>query len=83
MSLNMKHGEMFVNFNSLLIKELFDNLEISSASSLKSVSELLGWEYGFISVNGEKGTRMYVDFDTFLKFLYPTYEIVDGDDSEI
>ena len=78
MSLNQKqNGDVYVNFNNLLIKELFDNLEISSASSLKSISELLGWEHGFISVNGERGTRMYVDFDTFLKFLYPEYEIVD------
>ena len=80
MNLNMKHnGDIYVNFNSLLIKELFDNLEISSASNLKSISELLGWEHGFVSVNGEKGTRMYVEFDTFLKFLYPNYEIVDDE----
>ena len=74
---NKKDGELYVNFNTLLIKELFDNLEISSASNLKSVSELLGWEYGFVTVNGVKGTRMYVEFDTFLEFLYPNYEIID------
>lgn len=78
MSLNKKkNGDVYINFNTLLINELFDNLEISSASNLKSISELLGWEYGYITVNGEKGTRMYVQFDTFLKFLYPNYEIVD------
>ena len=78
MSFNKKqNGVLYVNFNSLLVKELFDNLEISSASNLKSISELLGWNHGFISVNGERGTRMYVEFDTFLEFLYPNYEIVD------
>lgn len=80
---NKKDGELYVNFNTLLIKELFDNLEISSASNLKSVSELLGWEYGFVTVNGVKGTRMYVEFDTFLEFLYPNYEIVDENVKEI
>lgn len=78
MNLNKKNnGVLYVNFNSLLIKELFDKLEISSASNLKSISELLGWEHGFVSVNGERGTRMYVEFDKFLEFLYPNYEIVD------
>lgn len=81
MSLNKKtDGIMYVNFNTLLIKELFDNLEISSASNLKSISELLGWNHGFITVNGEKGTRMYVEFDKFLEFLYPNYEIVDDNE---
>ena len=81
MSLNHKQdGDLSVNFNTLLVKELFDNLEISSASNLRSISELLGWEYGHVSVNGEKGTRMYVDFDTFLEFLYPNYEIIDGNE---
>ncbi len=78
MNLNKKsNGVLYVNFNSLLIKELFDKLEISSASNLKSISELLGWEHGFVSVNGERGTRMYVEFDKFLEFLYPNFEIVD------
>lgn len=78
MSLNKKkNGDLYVNFNTLLVKELFDNLEISSASNLKSISELLGWNYGFVTVNKEKGTRMYVEFETFLEFLYPNYEIVD------
>lgn len=78
MSLNKKNnGVLYVNFNSLLIRELFDKLEISSASNLKSISELLGWEHGFVSVNGERGTRMYVEFDKFLEFLYPNYEMVD------
>ena len=78
MSFNKKqNGVLYVNFNSLLIKELFDNLEISSASNLRSISELLGWEHGFVSVNGERGTRMYVEFDKFLEFLYPNYELVD------
>lgn len=77
---NRKDGKLYVNFNTLLVKELFDNLEISSASNLKSISELLGWEHGNVSVNGEKGNRMYVDFDTFLKFLYPDYELDDEND---
>lgn len=81
MSLNEKNnGILYVNFNSLLIKELFDNLEISSASNLKSVSELLGWHYGFISVNSKKGMRMYVEFEKFLEFLYPNYDMDDDYD---
>ena len=78
MSLNSKHdGVYYVNFNTLLVKELFDNREISSASNLRSISELLGWNYGLVSVNGEKGTRMYVELEEFLRFLYPNYEIID------
>lgn len=78
MTFNQKqNGILYVNFNSLLIKELFDNLEISSASNLRSVAELLGWNYGFVSVNNEKGNRMYVEYDTFLEFLYPNYDVVD------
>lgn len=78
MNLNKKqNGDTYVNFNTLFVKELFDNLEISSASSLRSVSQLLGWEYGFVSENGKKGNRMYVKFESFLEFLYPNYEIID------
>ena len=67
-----------MNFNTLLLKELFDKFEISSASNLKSLSELLGWEYGQITSNNSSGVRMYVKFDTFLEFLYPNYdEVVD------
>ena len=76
MSLNKKQNQViYVNFNTLLVKELFDNLEITSASNLRSISELLGWEYGQTSVNGNKGMRMYVEFDQFLGFLYPDYII--------
>ena len=68
-----------MNFNTLFLKELFDKFEISSASNLKSLSELLGWEYGQITSNKQTGVRMYVEFNKFLDFLYPNYdEVVDN-----
>lgn len=73
-----KNGVLYVNFNTLFLKELFDKFEISSASNLKSLSELLGWEYGQITSNKQTGVRMYVEFNKFLDFLYPNYdEVVD------
>lgn len=82
MSFNQKrNGVLYVNFNTLLLKELFDKFEISSASNLKSLSELLGWEYGQITSNNCTGVRMYVEFNKFLDFLYPNYNEV-GDYDE-
>ena len=80
MSLNKKRdGKVYVNFNNLILKELFDELEISSASNLKSLSQLLGWEHGHVSVNGKKSNQMYVKFNDFMDFLYPKHddELVD------
>ena len=74
---NKRDGNTYVYFNSTFRKELSNNTDVSTNYDLKSIAQLLGWDYGQASVNGVKGVRMYIKFEDFLEFLYPQIKIDD------
>lgn len=81
MSLGKKRdGKYYVYFDTYFRKALLNNTDVVTNYSLKSIAQLLDskyedniWKYGHVSVNGVKGTKMYIKFDDFLEFLYPNY----------
>ena len=50
----------------------------SSSYNLQSISELLGWEYKPILINGKTKRMMIVNYHDFLDFLYPKLDEYDG-----
>ena len=50
----------------------------SSSYNLQSISELLGWEYKPILINGKTKRMMIVNYHDFLDFLYPKLDDYDG-----
>lgn len=53
----------------------------SSSYNLQSISELLGWEYKPILINGKTKRMMIVNYHDFLDFLYPKLDEYDGEGS--
>ena len=51
----------------------------SSSYNLQSISELLGWEYKPILINGKTKRMMIVNYHDFLDFLYPKLDEYDGE----
>lgn len=50
----------------------------SSSYNLQSISELLGWEYKPLKINGKTKRMMIVNYQDFLDFLYPKLDEYDG-----
>lgn len=50
----------------------------SSSYNLQSISELLGWEYKPLKINGKTKRMMIVNYHDFLDFLYPKLDECDG-----
>lgn len=50
----------------------------SSSYNLQSISELLGWEYKPLKINGKTKRMMIVNYHDFLDFLYPKLDDYDG-----
>lgn len=50
----------------------------SSSYNLQSISELLGWEYKPILINGKTKRMMIVNYHDFLDFLYPKLDEYEG-----
>lgn len=50
----------------------------SSSYNLQSISELLGWEYKPLKINGKTKRMMIVNYHDFLDFLYPKLDEYDG-----
>ncbi len=48
-------------------------------SDLKSIAELIGWEYVPVKINGKTQRVIDVKFDEFMEFLYPNIEFDGGD----
>lgn len=63
-------GDRSVCFNRSLKKELEKELEFNT--DLKSISELLNWEYKSVKIDRKPRRVMLCDFDTFMEFLYPS-----------
>ena len=51
----------------------------SSSYNLQSISELLGWEYKPLKINGKTKRMMIVNYHDFLDFLYPKLDEYDGE----
>jgi hypothetical protein len=54
--------------------------EVPSITGLKSIAELLGWEYGVIKINGKATRVVTVSLEKFMDFLNP--EIIAGGDEK-
>lgn len=48
--------------------------DIEEIGSLKSIAQLLGWEYKKIRFEGQQKRGILVSFDVFMKFAYPSVE---------
>lgn len=51
---------------------------INYCNDLKSIGELIGWEYKSVKINGKSQWVIDVKFDEFMEFLYPNIEF-DGE----
>lgn len=51
----------------------------SSSYNLQSISELLGWEYKPLKINGKTKRMMIVNYHDFLDFLYPKLDEYEGE----
>ena len=51
---------------------------INFCNDLKSIAELIGWEYIPVKVNGKTQRVIDVKFDEFMEFLYPNIEFDGG-----
>ena len=72
-----RDGTIYVVCSSGIKKEL---KQITSSSyNLQSISELLGWEYKPILINGKTKRMMIVNYHDFLDFLYPKLDEYDGE----
>ena len=74
-----KNGTKYICLTQGLRKVIGENL--SFCSDLKSLGELLGWQYQAVQLGDEKRVMkvLKVNFDEFMDFLYPnvTLEVVD------
>ena len=50
---------------------------INFCNDLKSIAELIGWDYTQVKLNGRNQRVIDVKFDEFMEFLYPNIEVVD------
>ena len=50
---------------------------INFCNDLKSIAELIGWEYKSVKINGKSQWVVDVKFDEFMEFLYPNIELED------
>ena len=50
---------------------------INFCNDLKSISELIGWDYIQVKLNGKNQRVIDVKFDEFMEFLYPNIEFDD------
>ena len=65
-----KNGHRYVCLTRSLRKELANEVEF--CSDLKSIAELLGWDYKNNKFsNGKQAKVIKVKFDDFMDFLYP------------
>lgn len=56
------------------------NKSLEYSNDLKSLGELLGWDYKNVKINGTQMRVLKVKFDDFMSFLYPT--VSSGNDEE-
>ncbi len=50
---------------------------INFCNDLKSIAELIGWNYTQVKLNGRNQRVIDVKFDEFMEFLYPNIEVID------
>lgn len=72
---NTRNEEYYVYCTTGLKKALHNANH--ACYDIKSVAELLEWTYKPIKVNGKTKRVMLVRFKKFMRFLYPTYEVVE------
>lgn len=72
---NTRNDEYYVYCTTGLKKALHNANH--ACYDIKSVAELLEWTYKPIKVNGKTKRVMLVRFKKFMRFLYPTYEVVE------
>ena len=72
---NTKNDEYYV-YSTTGLKKALHNAN-HACYDIKSVAELLEWTYKPIKVNGKTKRVMLVRFKKFMRFLYPTYEVVE------
>lgn len=58
-----------------LKKEMEKELDLNT--DLKSIGELLGWEYKYVKFNGKPMKVLICDFSEFMQFLYPCGDVDD------
>ena len=52
----------------------------SFCSDLKSIGELIGWEYKNVKIGGHQQKVVDVKFDEFMDFMYPNIDSLEGDE---
>jgi predicted RNA-binding Zn-ribbon protein involved in translation (DUF1610 family) len=67
----IKHGKL-VCFTTGLLEEIRG--KIGSIDSLKSLAELMGWEYGLVKMGENVKRVVKVEIEKFEEFLYPPIE---------
>ena len=74
-----KNGTKYICLTQGLRKAIGDNL--SFCSDLKSLGELLGWQYQAVQLGDEKRVMkvLKVNFDEFMSFLYPNVTLEVGE----
>lgn len=74
-----RRGSKYVCLTQGLRKAISERIDF--CSDLKSIGELLGWDYKNVKLNGT-GKQMkvvQVRFDDFMEFLYPNIELGSGE----
>ena len=65
-----RNNTRYVCFTQSLRKSISESIDF--CSDLKSIGELLGWDYKPVRFNGDKVMKVIkVKFDDFMEFLYP------------
>jgi len=74
-----KNGTRYICMTQSLRKAIGNELDF--CSDLKSIGELLGWQYQAVQLGDDKRIMkvLKVKFDDFMDFLYPNIKMEDGD----
>lgn len=64
-----RNNTRYICFTQSLRKSISESIDF--CSDLKSIGELLGWEYKPVKFNGKVMKVIKVKFDDFMEFLYP------------
>lgn len=73
---NHKNNTDYVFFTTGLKKALHGANQV--CYDVKSIAELLGWNYGVVKIDGSSVRVMRVRFEKFIRFLYPDYSNMEG-----
>ena len=71
-----KRDKYYVYFTTGLKKALHGANQV--CYDVKSIAELLDWNYGTMKINGKVVRVMSVEFTKFIRFLYPDYSNMEG-----